>query len=176
MKKLAIISNFQNKTAQTIHDYFKNIQEIETSIHKDFTDINHEDYNLIACFYLSPEIDYSKFANANNLLNLHQSLLPAFESETPIIDAIKFGSKVTGITIHKPEKDNFTGKILTQYPILIGLSTHYDTLLKEFEDIETKIYPLVIDAIISDKVFDYTDILKSSCSRNCGSSCSGHCK
>ena len=40
-------------------------------------------------------------------------------------------------------------------------------------DVEKKLYPPVIDAILNDRVFDFQDLFKSSCHAN--SSCGGGC-
>lgn len=166
MKKLAIINKCPNNIIHAIFEYFKT-QEIDISVYEHFSTIKSENFNLIAMINAEQE-HYIKAACP--IINLHQSLLPAFATENPLSEAIKYGAKVTGITIHYIEPNNFYGRIITQYPVLIGLSSHIDTISNELEEISAKLYPLVIDSVISDRVFDYTDLFKSSCNR-CNKNC-----
>ncbi len=48
-------------------------------------------------------------------LKIHYSLLPAFQTDDPVRDAILTGVKVTGITI------TLEDKIVAQYPILLQM-------------------------------------------------------
>ncbi len=103
----------------------------------------------------------------DNILNIYPALLPAFmNEENPILASYLAGVKVSGITIY-----NFTNdKIIAQYPVLIGLDTSFEDLSVEILKIAQKIYPVVIDAVLNDKVFDFNDLFNSS---SCGGSCGG---
>ncbi|MGN0030985.1 MAG: formyltransferase family protein [Candidatus Gastranaerophilaceae bacterium] len=109
------------------------------------------------------------------ILAVHPSLLPAFKGENAIQQAFLSGVKVTGVTVHKVEDGEYYGKILAQYPVLIGLTTHINELHDEILAVTKRIYPAVIDSVINDRVFDFSDLFKSSCSHSCssGSGCSG---
>ena len=82
------------------------------------------------------------------------------------------GVKVSGVSVHQVLPDNFYDRILAQYPVLIGNTTHIDEFTKELFAVSNKLYPVVIDAVLNDKVFDFNDLFKSSCSGNCGG-CNG---
>ena len=103
------------------------------------------------------------------VLNIHPSLLPAFEGENAIEKALKFGAKVSGITIHSGNK------ILAQYPVLIGIETHIDDFMAEMLAVEKKLVPAVIDAILNDRVFDFADLFSTQCSKAGGCSGCGGC-
>lgn len=101
-------------------------------------------------------------------LTSHYSLLPAFNCEEPVREAILSGVKVTGITIYYTK----SGKIVAQYPVFIKNDTHYDELKQELSYIEQTLFPLVIHKIINNEPFEVRALLNKSCSGNCGG-CSG---
>ena len=103
-------------------------------------------------------------------INIHPSLLPAFKGSTNAIkDAFLSGVKVSGVTIHEVTTDVDGGKIIAQYPVLIENLMHFDEFKAEIHKLEHKLYPIVIEKILEDKVFDFSDLLKSNCeSGGCG--------
>lgn len=107
------------------------------------------------------------------VINIHPSLLPAFKGSTNAIkDAFLSGVKVSGVTIHEVTSDVDGGKIIAQYPVFIENLMHFDEFEEEIHKLEHKLYPVVIEKILEDKVFDFSDLLKSSCE---GGGCSGGC-
>ena len=109
-----------------------------------------------------------------NVINVHPSLLPSFACVDALSKSYLSGIKVGGITVHKVDSTNFWGKIITQYPVLIGLNTHFDEFESEILAVEKAVVPAVADCILNDRVFDYTDLFKNSCRCNFGG-CSGNC-
>ena len=95
--------------------------------------------------------------------------MPAYEGNDAIIRAFKDGVKVSGITIHSKDK------IIAQYPILIGLDTHIDDFIKEIHLVASKLLPIVIDAILNDRVFDFNDLLSNTCHKFGGCSRCNDC-
>ena len=94
----------------------------------------------------------------------HYSLLPAFNSETPVKDAILAGVKVTGLTIYRTK----TKQIIAQYPIFVKNEMHYDELLQELTYAEQTIYPITAEKILSGEAVELNSL------NGCGS-CGG-CK
>lgn len=114
-------------------------------------------------------------ANINSpVINLHPALLPSFAEENALYKSFTSGIKVGGISIHYVEENNFYGRIITQYPVLIGINTHFDKFTEEIGLISRQLYPKVIESILEDRVFDFTDILKPSCKNGCSGSCTHH--
>lgn len=113
--------------------------------------------------------------NSGNFINIHPSLLPAFNDENAIQKAFITGVKVSGVTVYKMNSDSQNINILAQYPVLIGLTTHIDEFEKDIYEIEKKLYPPVIKAILNDRVFDFQDLFQSPCHKNCGGGC-GSCQ
>lgn len=112
------------------------------------------------------------------VLNIHPSLLPAFKgSANAIQEAFLAGVKVSGITIHFVTNDVDGGPIVAQYPVFINLGAHLDEVEADIHEIEHKLYPLVIEKVLEDKIFDFADLMKSSkgCSNSSGGGCSGGC-
>lgn len=100
-----------------------------------------------------------------NIINIHHSLLPAFSGEEPVKQAFLAGVKVTGITIYYTNPQ----KIIAQYPIIISNDAHFDDIEQELLYLEQTIYPIVIEKIINNEVFEIKDLLKSGgCSSGCG--------
>lgn len=88
----------------------------------------------------------------------HHSLLPAFNSDNPIKDAILAGVKVTGITIYYKNSK----KIIAQYPILIKNESHFDDIAQELKYLEQTILPIIIEKILKDEIIDLQILLKNT--------------
>lgn len=160
-KKLAIFNSENIEIIDAIKIYFKD-KDIEVSI----VDTCSDEYDLIAL----TGFEYcSNFNYDCKILNIHPSLLPAFKGSDSIKEAFLAGVKVSGVSIHEVSAENFYGRILAQYPVLIGNTTHIDELIGELKAICIKLYPIVIDAVLNDKVFDFSDLFKSSCLGGCAS-------
>ena len=99
-------------------------------------------------------------------INIHPSLLPAFKGKDAIQRAFLAGVKVSGVTVHWVTDEVDGGKIIAQYPVLIDNSMHFDEFEAEIHKIEHILYPIVIDKLLKDEVFDFSDLV-SGCG-NCG--------
>lgn len=151
MKKLAVIANGNDQIADAITIYFEN-KNVELELLTSVGSSNN--YDLVVCIH--------KRTDLPNAINIHASLLPAFDTENPILDAFMYGAKVTGVTVHRAD-----GKIITQYPLLIGNLTHYDELEEKITEIEKKIYPIVIEKVLNDEVFDFDDLWSGGGCQGC---------
>ena len=108
----------------------------------------------------------------SHILYVYPTLLPSFlNEENPIFASYLSGVKVSGVTI----SDLSLNKILAQYPLLIGIDTSLEELASELSKIAQKIYPMVIESVLYDRVFDFNDFLNhSSCRGNCGGCSKSH--
>lgn len=79
-----------------------------------------------------------------DMVNTHPSLLPSFPGAHAIEDALAYGVKVTGVTVHRVDAGLDTGPILAQaaVPVLDGDTP--DTLRERIQAVEK---PLFIDTI-----------------------------
>ncbi len=164
-KKVAVNSS---DIANILFNYFGDSSDIEI-IQTDFAQ-DDDSYDLV-CVEGDGEIPMT-LASSLDVINVHYSLLPAFSGKDAVKISYTSGVKVGGVTIHKVEPGNFYGKIYAQYPVLIGNTTHFDEYKKELEAVRNKILPVVVDSILNDRVFDFSDLMKNSCSSGCGN-CKG---
>lgn len=103
------------------------------------------------------------------VINIHPSLLPAFKgSANGIKDAFLAGVKVSGVSVHWVTSEVDGGQIIAQYPVFITNDMHFDEFETEMHRLEHKLYPIVIQKLLEDKVFDFSDLMKSSCGSSCG--------
>ncbi len=88
----------------------------------------------------------------NKIINIHPSLLPAFPGLNAQKQALDYGVKYTGCTVHFVDKEMDTGPIIGQkvVPVLAGDTLEELTcrILKE----EHALYPQVINWIAANKV------------------------
>ena len=56
---------------------------------------------------------------AGRMINTHPALLPAFPGAHAVRDAVEYGVKVTGCTVHLVDKGVDTGPILAQQPVVV---------------------------------------------------------
>lgn len=186
MKKLAIMGSGNGSNFEAIANYFSgkdveitclsNIENAYILERAKNLDINAEflpfknnlEYFTKNKFDLIVLAGYMKILSedvlnvAPKIINIHPSLLPAFKGSTNAIkDAFLAGVKVSGITIHWVTTDVDGGKIIAQYPIFITNDMHFDEFEQEIHALEHKLYPVVIDHILHDKVFELSDLMKS---------------
>lgn len=62
------------------------------------------------------------------VLNTHPALLPAFPGVRGVADALAYGVKVTGATVHLVDDGVDTGPVLAQAPVLVESGDTVDTL------------------------------------------------
>lgn len=163
MKKLCLVN-----PVDISDEFYSLLSNVDITIVSSVEEAS-ENYDLIALFH-STKILSHEFVSGNNVINIHKSLLPAFDTENPVKDAYLAGVKVTGVTVFQYKNND--KKILAQYPVLLDNYTHYDDLENELKEIELKLYPLVIKSILEDKIFDIVELLSPS---NHGCSGCGGC-
>lgn len=87
-------------------------------------------------------------AFAGRILNTHPALLPAFKGWHAVRDALAYGVKVTGCTVHvaTPEVDD--GPILAQEAVRIEPGDTEETLHERIKTVERRLYVDTIKAIL----------------------------
>jgi len=78
------------------------------------------------------------------ILNVHPALLPAFPGAHAVRDALAYGVKVTGVTIHLVDEGIDTGPILAQEPCPVFEDDSEQTLHERLHAIEHRLYPQTI--------------------------------
>lgn len=88
----------------------------------------------------------------NKILNIHPALLPSFKGTEGIKDAIDYGVKVAGPTVHFVDEGVDTGPIILQEAIEVNDDDTEDTLAKKIHEKEHIIYPKAIKLFTEGKL------------------------
>ena len=75
------------------------------------------------------------------ILNTHPSLLPAFPGAHAVRDALAFGVKVTGCTVHLATETVDHGPILAQEAVPVLPGDDEATLHERIKAVERRLYP-----------------------------------
>ena len=86
------------------------------------------------------------------IINIHPSLLPAFPGIFSQRQALEYGAKVSGCTVHFIDEGVDTGPILLQSPVPIQDGMTEEELSKKILKEEHKILPLAIGYFLEDKI------------------------
>ncbi|WP_040949695.1 phosphoribosylglycinamide formyltransferase [Gorillibacterium massiliense] len=81
------------------------------------------------------------------IINVHPSLLPSFPGLDAIGQALAYGVKVTGITVHFVDGGMDTGPIIAQETLRILPEDTAETLAARIHPIEHKLYAEVVQGI-----------------------------
>ncbi|MGH9243200.1 MAG: phosphoribosylglycinamide formyltransferase [Acidimicrobiales bacterium] len=80
----------------------------------------------------------------SHILNTHPALLPAFPGMNAYRQALEYGVKVTGCTIHIATPAVDDGPILAQEPVRVYDDDTVNTLAERIKEVERQLYPQVI--------------------------------
>jgi phosphoribosylglycinamide formyltransferase-1 len=86
------------------------------------------------------------------LLNIHPALLPSFPGAHAIRDALAWGAKVTGVTIHFVDEAVDHGPILLQEAVRIEAGDTAERLLQRVHRVEHRLYPRAIRLVLEGRV------------------------
>ncbi len=86
------------------------------------------------------------------IINIHPALLPAFKGEKSIERALKYGCKITGVSVHFVDKKIDNGPIILQKAIEISQRITLKNLEKKIHSIEHKLYPLAIKLFVEHRL------------------------
>lgn len=83
------------------------------------------------------------------LLNIHPSLLPAFKGADAIGDALNYGVKITGCTVHLVTEEVDAGPILAQAAVAVENGDTKETLAPRIHAQEHILYPQALATLAS---------------------------
>lgn len=86
----------------------------------------------------------------NRVLNSHPALLPAFKGWHAVRDALAYGVKVTGTTIHLVTAEVDEGPILAQQAVDVLPGDTEDTLHERIKQVERQLYPQTIRGYLAE--------------------------
>ncbi|MBT9253870.1 MAG: phosphoribosylglycinamide formyltransferase [Brockia lithotrophica] len=82
------------------------------------------------------------------ILNLHPALLPAFPGKDAVGQALAYGVKVTGTTVHLVDQGVDTGPIVAQRSVDVRPTDTPKTLAARIKRVEHRLYPAVLSRIL----------------------------
>ena len=88
----------------------------------------------------------------NKILNIHPALLPAFPGLDAQKQAIEFGAKYSGCTVHFVDEGVDTGPIIIQEIVKISNNDTEKTLTKKILAKEHEIYPKAVELFAKKKL------------------------
>src|SRR6266545_7216114 len=91
-------------------------------------------------------------AFANRVINIHPSLLPAFPGLEAWQQALDYGVKVTGCTVHLVDQGVDSGPILAQETVPVLPEDTPVTLHERIQQAERRLYPRVVGALAEGRI------------------------
>ena len=98
----------------------------------------------------------------NKILNMHPALLPAFPGLDAQKQAIEYGVKYSGCTVHFVDDGVDTGPIIIQSVVKINKNDTEETLTKKILRQEHKIYPEAVRLLAEKKIRVYGRRIKTT--------------
>jgi len=88
----------------------------------------------------------------HRILNIHPALLPAFPGAHAVREALAWGAKVTGVTVHVVDEDVDHGPIVLQEAVVIRRGDTAVSLLSRIHRVEHRLYPQAIGLLVAGRV------------------------
>jgi phosphoribosylglycinamide formyltransferase-1 len=88
----------------------------------------------------------------NRIVNIHPALLPSFKGVNGVKDALDYGVKITGPTVHFVTEKVDSGPIIAQSTVLVKDDDTEDSLRERIHKEEHKIYTKAIKDFVEDKL------------------------
>lgn len=85
-------------------------------------------------------------------LNVHPSLLPAFPGAHAVRDALAWGAKVTGATVHLVDEEVDHGPIVLQEAVPVRDGDAESALHARIQEVEHRLYPLAVRLLIEERL------------------------
>jgi len=86
------------------------------------------------------------------LINVHPSLLPAFPGVRAIEQALDYGVKVMGVTVHYVDEGVDTGPVVLQEAFELPYARDVEEIERRVHEIEHRLLPLAVELIASGAV------------------------
>jgi phosphoribosylglycinamide formyltransferase 1 len=118
---------------------------------KQIVDVLHEaEVDLVAMAGFGTILDEPVFdAFRGRILNTHPALLPSFPGWHGVADALAYGVKVTGCTVHVATLEVDAGPIVAQEPVAVLADDTVDTLHERIKAVERRLYPDTLAAVVA---------------------------
>lgn len=88
----------------------------------------------------------------NKIINIHPSLLPSFPGLNAQRQALEYGVRITGCTVHFVDSKVDNGPIIIQAAVEVKKDDTVETLSERILTYEHKIYPMAVKLLVEDKI------------------------
>lgn len=88
----------------------------------------------------------------NKILNIHPALLPAFKGAHGIKDALAYGVKVTGVTVHFVDEQMDHGPIILQQAVEVRDDDTEESLARRIHEVEHELYSQAVRLAVEGKI------------------------
>ena len=89
---------------------------------------------------------------AGRIINVHPSLLPAFPGVHPIDEALAYGVRLMGVTVHFVDEGVDTGPVILQRALELPDATSAEEVLEQLHPLEHELLPAAVRLIASGAV------------------------
>lgn len=135
-----IEAHFRDHRGRSREDFDREVLELLAA--------HHVDLVCLAGFMRRLSAHFIR-AYPGRILNVHPSLLPAFPGLEPHKQALAYGAKVSGATVHLVDEGLDSGPILLQEAVPVREDDTEDVLAARILEVEHRLYPraarLVLD-------------------------------
>ncbi|HEY6553207.1 MAG TPA: phosphoribosylglycinamide formyltransferase [Vicinamibacteria bacterium] len=90
-------------------------------------------------------------ARPGRILNVHPSLLPAFPGLEPHKQALAYGAKVSGATVHFVDEGLDSGPILLQEAVAVHEADTEEALAARTLEVEHRLYPRAVRIVLEER-------------------------
>jgi phosphoribosylglycinamide formyltransferase-1 len=91
-------------------------------------------------------------AYEGRILNVHPSLLPAFQGDRSVARALEWGVKTTGVTVHLVDEKVDHGPIVSQEAVAVALDDDWDSLEARIHEVEHRLFPAAVRALVEGRL------------------------
>ncbi|MEM7617629.1 MAG: phosphoribosylglycinamide formyltransferase [Pseudomonadota bacterium] len=84
----------------------------------------------------------------NKIINIHPSILPSFKGINAIEQALNYGVKYTGCTVHYVNEEVDSGQIIDQSIVEVTKNDTIESLSKKIHNAEHILYPRAIKSLL----------------------------
>lgn len=86
------------------------------------------------------------------IVNVHPALLPAFPGTHSVADALDWGVKLTGVTVHLVDEEMDHGPIVAQEAIPVLPDDDWDSLESRIHEVEHRLFPAAVRALVEGRL------------------------
>lgn len=89
---------------------------------------------------------------AGRVLNIHPALLPSFPGTHGVADALAYGVKLTGCSVHFVEEEMDAGPLIIQAAVPVNAGEPLDALMPRIHALEHRIYPQALQWLAEGRI------------------------